>query len=319
MQLNRHIFIIFIIISTETITFEVQHRNSRVITIPAYRRPARSFVEIDNKFKLKPYENVLKYSSLTEIDQLHEFAPKEVKNHIATFHENTPHKILLIGPTGTGKSCLANLIVLRCCLPYIKISGAELGDEYEESEKLYIDTLFKVLTNHHSRTALIVDELTALTSKLRGIDEQVESVYYFFQKLAKCNQKVVLITTTRELEEVPKYFVNKFRSIYHIDYPSESFRLSILQTKFGLNPKFRDVLRAIAVKTAGFSLRELDHIFRDAQDIANYREQENPKNADITLEDIQKAIKRAMKVHKKLHKLSGTDLHVSSNSWCTIL
>lgn len=282
-------------------------RKVQVITIKASLRPASSRAKIDNKFKLKSYENILKHSSLTEIDQLHEFAPIEVKDHIATFHENTPHRILLKGPVGTGKSSLAELVVLRCCLPYVKISGAELGDEYEESEKLYIDTLFRVLTNHHSRTALIIDELTALTKKLNGIDEQVESVYYFWEQLAKYNQQVVLIATTSQLEEVPKHFLDAFRSIYHIDYPSESFRLAILQNKFGPDPNFRNILVTVAAKTRGFTLRQLESIYSHAQESANYREQDNPNNAPITLEDIQKALKSGIKSHQERLKMYGED------------
>lgn len=286
-------------------------------TIPAYLRPASSYSEIKNRFKLRPYESVLIHSDLNKIDQRHEFAPQQVKDHIATFHENSPHRILLNGPVGTGKSCLAEVIVLRCCLPFIKISGAGLGDSYEGSEKLYIDTLFEVLTKHNSRTALIVDELTALTAKLNGIQEEVESVYYFFEQLERWNQKVVLISTTSSLETVPEYFIKKFRHIYHVDYPSEPFRLAILESSFGFDSNTKNILSELAGKTVGFTIRELLSIYIYAQGYANLREEDNPNNAKITQEDIHQAIKRAMDSHRK--KI-GNDSDAHDRSYvCTIV
>ena len=267
-------------------------------------------------FNLSPYENITEKLPEHKMDQLLKEAPEPLRNTKTTLIKNmtgglSSGKILLEGPTGSGKTSLAYAIAYKCKAPYIFIRGSRLANSFKNSAPEFIEALFKALRTDH-RNALIIDEFTAFTAKATNHnDADTGAVEDFWMALDQHREKynLIFMATTNEIDKIPGPLRDRFGETHHIENPSKALRLLILKDS-PLVSTFKYELEKLATYTDGFSLRDLELLYRKAVDYANAREPDTKQNTPITFKDIDKALEYV----RKTSHIKAKDIAEKSNN-----
>merc|ERR1719361_3262900 len=115
--------------------------------------------------------------------------------------------LLLYGPSGTGKTLLAESLPLRLGVPLVRIVGPEIFSKfYGETEKKLREKFRQA--ESLSPCVLLLDELDSLAAKREpgaGSDQErrvVASLLSLLDSLHSTNSKVVVVATTNRLDNV---------------------------------------------------------------------------------------------------------------------
>lgn len=271
-------------------------------------------------FTLKPYSDALHSLTITQIEQLIEMCPEELKREIECLESfaskryrfYTPkalalaNRILLVGPPGSGKSSLALAIAYKTKRRYLFVSAASLANEFKNSSISILDQLFDPLIQTSEPTVVIFDEITAFTDKFgMATNPDPGAVEHFWIKLDLCrhNPHLLIIFTTNSTKKLPETIQDRFAG-YHftIPAPRQAFRDEIFRRSFTYRADVdSSFLAYLSKKTRSLSLREINSIVKHAEKNALYR-QVQEETIDIALleptkEDIQKALNTVLKEH----------------------
>jgi AAA+ superfamily predicted ATPase len=201
---------------------------------------------------------------------------KEVKQIIvgieqSLFFENEKN-IIFHGPSGTGKSVLAQAIAIRCKVPCLFFNVGTISTMYMNSGVQNLNKIFKYAQELEKSLGqpciVIFDELESLTKKHASANNHEGNILIsFWQELDRlCNSKVIVIGTMNSIEDVPDQIINR-TSMIEIPLPTQkqrkvilSYYLKKIQKQYKLIYPQGLTADSLSRQTQGFSNRDLQNL-----------------------------------------------------------
>jgi len=200
-------------------------------------------------------------------DSAYAVCPPEVKAVIDRYEhidgveieqDHLQNIVILHGECGTGKSEFVPLIARRTNRELTFILSAFLGNVYVDSETVNLKELIIPLARNESPCVVGIEDGECLrTSQLRLICNFAERYPH-----------ILFVFTTSELDRVEQWFLNLVRrrgTIIHTPLPNQNARRHILNYLLREHKSNSNVDDRVINNTAGFSIRDLQNLVRDAR------------------------------------------------------
>jgi cell division protease FtsH len=249
-----------------------------------------------------------------ELHEVVEFL-KNPKEH-GRLGARVPKGVLLVGPTGTGKTLLARAVAGEAGVAFFSISGSEFIEMFVGVGAARVRDLFEQ-ARQHAPAIIFIDELDAL-GKARGAfpgygghDEREQTLNQLLVELDGFDPSVgvVLLAATNrpEILDAALLRAGRFDRQVLVDRPDRPGRLAILRVhvkKIVLAP---DVdLDQVAGLTVGLAGADLANLVNEAALVATRR-----RGDAVTLADFTLAIERIVAgIEKKTRVLSPREREV---------
>ena len=219
-----------------------------------------------------------------------------------------PKGVLLMGPTGTGKTMLARAVAGEAGVPFFSISGSEFIEMFVGVGAARVRDLFEQ-ARATAPAIIFIDELDAL-GKARGVfpvsgghDEREQTLNQPLVELDGFDPSVgvVLLAATNRPEILDPALLRagRFDRQVLVDRPDREGRAAILKVharKIRLAPGVD--LDQVAAITVGFAGADLANVVNEAALAATRRDAEA-----VTLADFTQAIERIVAGIEKKHRL----------------
>ena len=223
-----------------------------------------------------------------------------------------PKGVLLMGPTGTGKTLLARAVAGEAGVAFFSISGSEFIEMFVGVGAARVRDLFEQ-ARAHAPAIIFIDELDALgkargaSTLIGGHDEREQTLNQLLVELDGFDPSVgvVLLAATNRPEILDPALLRagRFDRQVLVDRPDRRGRLAILRVHAKKVRVAAGVdLDQVAAITVGFAGADLANVVNEAALCATRR------NADaVTLGDFTQAIERIVAGIEKKHSLIGDD------------
>ncbi len=246
-----------------------------------------------------------------ELQEIVEFL-KNPKEH-ARLGARIPKGVLLMGPTGTGKTLLARAVAGEAGVTFFSISGSEFIEMFVGVGAARVRDLFEQ-ARANAPAIIFIDELDAL-GKARGAfpgygghDEREQTLNQLLVELDGFDPGVgvVLLAATNRPEILDPALLRagRFDRQVLVDRPDRKGRLAILRVhakKIALAAGTD--LEQVAGLTVGLAGADLANVVNEAALVATRR-----KGDSVTLSDFTQAIERVLAgVEKKTRVLNPRD------------
>ena len=221
-----------------------------------------------------------------------------------------PKGVLLMGPTGTGKTLLARAVAGEAGVAFFSINGSEFIEMFVGLGAARVRDLFEQ-ARAQAPAIIFIDELDAL-GKARsafglpgGHDEREQTLNQLLSELDGFDPSVgvVLLAATNRPEILDPALLRsgRFDRQVLVDRPDRLGRLAILRVhakKVKVAPDLD--LESVAAITVGLAGADLANVVNEAALAATRRGGES-----VTLEDFTQAIERRVAGIEKRHRLLG--------------
>lgn len=221
-----------------------------------------------------------------------------------------PKGVLLMGPTGTGKTLLARAVAGEAGVAFFSISGSEFIEMFVGVGAARVRDLFEQ-ARANAPAIIFIDELDAL-GRVRtafplagGQDEREQTLNQLLVELDGFDPSVgvVLLAATNRPETLDPALLRagRFDRQVLVDRPDRSGRAAILKVHARKVRLAADVdLDQIAALTVGFAGADLANVVNEAALVATRR------NGDaVTLSDFTRAIERIVAGIEKKNRILG--------------
>jgi cell division protease FtsH len=245
-----------------------------------------------------------------ELQEIVDFL-KSPKEH-GRLGARVPKGVLLMGPTGTGKTLLARAVAGEAGVPFFSISGSEFIEMFVGVGAARVRDLFEQ-ARAAAPAIIFIDELDALgktrgaSSIIGGHDEREQTLNQLLVELDGFDPSVgvVLLAATNRPEILDPALLRagRFDRQVLVDRPDRRGRLEILKVhakKVRLAPDID--LDQVAAITVGFAGADLANVVNEAALVATRRDREA-----VTLADFTEAIERIVAGIEKKHRLLGDE------------
>src|SRR5687767_14050000 len=226
-----------------------------------------------------------------------------------------PKGVLLVGPSGTGKTLLARAVAGEAGVSFFSISGSEFVEMFVGVGAARVRDLFEQARGK-APAIIFIDELDALgrargAGPIGGHDEKEQTLNQLLVELDGFDPStglVLLAATNRpEILDPALLRAGRFDRQVLVDRPDKAGRLQILQVhakKVNLAP---DVdLTQVAALTPGFTGADLANLINEAALLATRRGAEA-----VALRDFTEAIERLIAgLEKRNRVLNPTERRV---------
>ncbi|MBI2596596.1 ATP-binding protein [Candidatus Daviesbacteria bacterium] len=196
-----------------------------------------------------------------------------------------PKGVLLVGPSGTGKTMIARAIQSETDADFIQINAANIGSKWinESAQKvnaIFDDAVRRVKAGR--KVILFVDEIDAVTQNREGVHpEDVKTISIFLQRLDGLveSKGVTLLATTNRPNAIDPAIMRPGRidRIIEVPLPEARGRTAILESKAqaavsraheGYKNLFAQDVNWVAIgdQTEQFSGAELENLINTALD-----------------------------------------------------
>lgn len=226
-----------------------------------------------------------------ELSEIVDFLKNPQKYH--QMGARTPKGVLLVGPSGTGKTLLARAVAGEAKVAFFSIAGSEFMEMLVGVGAARVRDLF--LNAKKSQPAIIfIDEVDAIgrqrgTSMMGGHDEREQTLNQILVEMDGFTptEKLVVIAATNRPDILDQALVRpgRFDRRVMIGYPDIEGRKSILSIHAKGKPFHKDVdWEKVAQRTVGFSGADLENMLNEAAILAA---RDNKKAIDT--KDIEEA------------------------------
>ncbi|MFZ3090922.1 MAG: ATP-dependent zinc metalloprotease FtsH [Nitrospirota bacterium] len=219
-----------------------------------------------------------------------------------------PKGVLLVGPTGTGKTLLAKAVAGEAKVPFFSISGSEFVEMFVGVGAARVRDLF-AQAEQKAPCIIFIDEIDAL-GKARiaapmggGYEEREHTLQQLLVEMDGFDTKkgIIIMAATNRPEILDPALLRPGRFDRHIlvDRPDIKGREDILKVHAKNVKLSADVdLKIIAARTPGFAGADLANVVNEAAILAARKD----KNA-VELSDFEEAINRAIAGLEKKKKV----------------
>lgn len=251
--------------------------------------------EIDVTFEdIGGLENIVE--ELREIAELIK-NPEEARR----WNIRIPRGILLIGPTGCGKTRLAKAFARETGLPFFAYSPKDTGDIYVRSGAKAVQEIYRKALSK-APCVIFLDEIDAI-GRRRGHDTHAEYDHALNQLLVEMrgfyerrDKIVITIGATNREDTLDEALVGRFDMKFLVPKPDISARekiLSIHLRESPLSPKVN--LAEIAKDSSGFSGEDLSQVAEKAAKISRRKFKKDPSREGLICQaDLEEAVLEVM-------------------------
>jgi cell division protease FtsH len=249
-----------------------------------------------------------------ELQEIVEFL-KNPKEH-GRLGARVPKGVLLMGPTGTGKTLLARAVAGEAGVAFFSISGSEFIEMFVGVGAARVRDLFEQ-ARANAPAIIFIDELDAL-GKARGAfpvagghDEREQTLNQLLVELDGFDPSVgvVLLAATNRPEILDPALLRagRFDRQVLVDRPDRKGRLEILRVHVKRISAAADLdLDQVAAITVGLAGADLANVVNEAALVATRR-----RGDSVTLSDFTRAIERIVAgIEKKSRVLTLKERHI---------
>lgn len=231
-----------------------------------------------------------------------------------------PQKILLVGPSGAGKTTIAAALAKNCGMNCFMYKASMIADEWHNSCNTNLQHLFAQHMQAQQPCVIVIDEMQVLMQKHRNVQDYDASMLTTLWSLLDHyeDSNIFFVGTLNYDDAVPKQIVDRFQDdIIHVDLPDELQRQRIVEFAQSRFPKINFDKKispaAIAKLTNGFSRRAIDKLVIKAAKIADLRSikkfgpyVDDVPNPQVTFADYEQAIKDLKAAEKRFERPVST-------------
>jgi cell division protease FtsH len=245
-----------------------------------------------------------------ELQEIVDFL-KDPKEH-GRLGARMPRGILLMGPTGTGKTLLARAVAGEAGVPFFSISGSEFIELFVGVGAARVRDLFEQARSN-APAIIFIDELDALgrtrgaVAMSGGHDEREQTLNQLLVELDGFDPSVgvILLAATNRPEVLDPALLRagRFDRQVLVDRPDRVGRAAILRVHAAKIRLAAGVdLDQVAAITIGFAGADLANVVNEAALVATRR-----RGDDVTLDDFTRAIERIVAGIEKPRSLLGAE------------
>ncbi|PIW91022.1 MAG: cell division protein FtsH, partial [Candidatus Nealsonbacteria bacterium CG_4_8_14_3_um_filter_39_7] len=209
-----------------------------------------------------------------------------------------PRGVLLLGPSGVGKTLLARAVAGEANVPFFSISGSEFVEMFVGVGASRVRDLFA--TAKKAGTSIIfIDELDAVgrargTGMGGGHEEREQTLNQILVEMdgfERDDTRIVVAATNRgDVLDTALLRPGRFDRKVVLDLPDISDREEILKIHSKGKPLAEDInLKEVAERTPGFSGADLANVFNEAAILAARRNKQKIFQDEL-LESIEKVL-----------------------------
>ncbi len=224
---------------------------------------------------------------------------KEIIEFLKTPHKfqklggHIPKGVLLVGPTGTGKTLLAKAVAGEAAVPFLSISGSDFVEMFVGVGAARVRDLFEQ-AKKHAPCIIFIDEIDAV-GRQRGAglggghDEREQTLNQLLVEMDgfETSEGVIIMAATNRPDILDWALLRpgRFDRTIVVDRPDIVGREGILKVHTRKIPVAKDVdLKVLARGTPGFSGADLANMVNEAALLAARRN----RNA-VVMEDFEEA------------------------------
>lgn len=226
-----------------------------------------------------------------ELEEIVDFLKNPKK--YAALGARTPKGVLLVGPSGTGKTLLAKAVAGEAGVPFFSMAGSEFMEMLVGVGASRARDLFA--TAKKSKPAIIfIDEIDAIgrtrsVGAMGGHDEREQTLNQILIEMDgfEPNEQVIVMAATNRGDLLDSALLRpgRFDRRVVLDLPDKEGRLAILQVH-KKNKPFEEKVdwHKVAMRTVGFSGADLENMLNEAA-----IEAARHNRTKIAMEDIEEA------------------------------
>ncbi len=278
-----------------------------------------------SRSKAKLFDNAKKKINFSDIGGLKE--AKEELEEVVDFLKNptkftdigarVPRGVLLVGPTGTGKTLIAKAVASQANVPFFSISGSEFIELFVGVGAARVRDLFATAKKHQP-SIIFIDELDAIGGKRTpgfggGHEEREQTLNQILVEMDGFDQGntcIILAATNRpDILDSALLRPGRFDRRVVFDLPDVKSREEILKIHFAEKKTIADLkLDEVAERTPGFSGADLANLANESALLAVKKGQKIIKQIDV-LDSIEKVL---LGPERKSHLLSVKEKEISA-------
>lgn len=204
-----------------------------------------------------------------------------------------PRKLLMVGPSGVGKTTIAKAIAVLAHRPYVLIKAPQLLTRFQFSGAENITNTIKTILAEQQPCVIIVDEINCFFDRFKNEqqpDKETATALWLAIDECAARDDIFFIGITNEASNIPDQLKTRFANhMLEIPLPDIYARKRIMRfylknVRHGLTNM---MLNELADKAHGLSARELEDMMKNAIEKAYDR---NSHYLKVRFTDIEYAL-----------------------------